>query len=138
MVPEVIASYAPLPTEPDVSKFNALAAEGHRLLLPRVVGDQLEFAQGQLASGSFGISEPTGAALAVGSIDLMIVPALAADGTGNRLGKGKGFYDRVLNNFAGKTAAVIFDEELLDFVPSEPHDMKVSMVVTPLRTLVLG
>lgn len=82
--------------------------------------------------------EPTGEAVPRASIDLMLVPALAIDSTGNRLGKGKGFYDRALRDFAATAAAVIFDEELLELVPSEPHDMRVSMVVTPVRTLVLG
>jgi len=134
----VIASYEPMPSEPDVSNFNSLAAERARLLLPRIVGEQIEFAQGQLAKGPFGIMEPTGEAMPRASIDLILVPALAIDSTGNRLGKGKGFYDRALRDFAGTAAAVIFDEELLELVPSEPHDMRVSMVVTPVRTLVLG
>lgn len=122
-------------SEPDVSEFNSLASKSFQLLLPRIVGEDLEFANGQLRSGSFGILEPQGQAVPAGNIDLMILPALAVDKSGNRLGKGKGFYDRALKKFEGKSAAVIFETELLESVPCEAHDMRVSTVVTPLRYL---
>jgi len=60
------------------------------------------------------------------------------DEKGNRLGKGKGFYDRVLGSFGGLSVAVVFDGEVIEAVPSEPHDQRVAMIATPLRTLVVG
>ncbi len=107
-------------------------------MLPRVSGHDLEFAAGEVREGAFGIAEPQGTAVPIAEIDLMIVPALAADMAGNRLGKGKGFYDRVLANYSGKRIAVIFDSELIESVPSEPHDQQVQIIVTPLRTVVVG
>ena len=133
---KTIASYVPLENEPDVSEFNRLVATSGNLLLPRITGDELEFAYGDLKAGYFGILEPTGPAASLSNIDLMVVPALAADKKGNRLGKGKGFYDRVLMSFAGASVAVVFETELLDEVPCEPHDHRVTIVVTPLQTLV--
>jgi 5-formyltetrahydrofolate cyclo-ligase len=65
---------------------------------------------------------------------LVLVPALAVDHRGNRLGKGRGFYDRFLAGFSGPCYAVVFDEELLEDVPVDSHDRRVSGVVTPSRT----
>jgi 5-formyltetrahydrofolate cyclo-ligase len=129
--PKTIASYQPLPGEPDLSEFNELVSKQFLVLYPRVIGENLEFASGDLRSGAFSISEPTGEATA--EIDLVLVPALAADFKGNRLGKGKGFYDRFLSGFAGKAYAIVFDQELLPEVPIDSHDQRVNGVITPKR-----
>ena len=121
-----------------MTEFNSWAAENLNLVLPRVSGHHLEFAAGKLREGALGIAEPQGTAVPIAEIDLMIVPALAADMTGNRLGKGRGFYDRALANYSGKRIAVIFDSELIESVPSEPHDERVQIIVTPLSTVVVG
>jgi 5-formyltetrahydrofolate cyclo-ligase len=63
-------------------------------------------------------------------IDLMLVPALAFDRKGFRLGRGGGFYDRALDEFAGKSVGVIREEFLLDVVPVQAHDKKVGSIVT--------
>jgi 5-formyltetrahydrofolate cyclo-ligase len=131
--PKTIASYQPLPGEPDLSEFNELASRRFLVLYPRVIGDDLEFASGDLRSGAFAISEPTGEATK--EIDLVLVPALAADVRGNRLGKGKGFYDRFLAGFAGKAYAVVFEQELLPEVPTDSHDQRVNGVITPKRVV---
>lgn len=133
-----IASYVPLPNEPDLTDFNAWVAKDRELFLPRIEGDDLVFAQGELVSGDFGILQPTGSSVALGELELVVVPALAADALGNRLGKGKGFYDRTLANLKAKTIAVVFDQELLDQLPVEEHDQRVDYVVTPNRTLFCG
>lgn len=131
--PKTIASYQPMAGEPDVSEFNRLASQSFHLVFPRVVGENLEFAGGDLEQGAFSIFEPTGPA--VSQIDLVLVPALAADEMGNRLGKGRGFYDRFLAGYQGKAYAVIFDSELLEKVPTQEHDQRVSGVVTPNRII---
>ena len=135
---KTIASYVPLANEPDVTEFNRLAAQSANLVLPRIIGDSLEFASGEQVRGPLGIYEPTGEVVELASIGLMIVPALAVDEMGNRLGKGKGFYDRVLGSFKGLSVAVVFESEVIEAVPSEPHDQRVAMIATPLRTLVVG
>ena len=135
---KTIASYVPLANEPDVTEFNRLAAQSANLVLPRIIGDSLEFASGEQVRGPLGIYEPTGEAVELASIGLMIVPALAVDEMGNRLGKGKGFYDRVFGSFKGLSVAVVFESEVIEAVPSEPHDQRVAMIATPLRTLVVG
>ena len=132
--PTTIASYQPLAAEPDVTEFNDWAEKKFLVVFPKVVADNLEFARGPVQPGRFGIAEPIGQA--VESIDLVLVPALAIDGQGNRLGKGKGFYDRFLANYEGPCYAVVFDEEVLDNLPTEGHDRKVNGVITPNRTIV--
>jgi 5-formyltetrahydrofolate cyclo-ligase len=82
--------------------------------------------------------EPTGSAILSSALDLILVPALAADVLGNRLGKGKGFYDRWLEDVASKNIfAVVFDSEVLELVPSEPHDKKINGIVTPTRLIAI-
>ena len=129
----VIASYQPLSSEPDVSDFNLWAKGlGKTLLLPRIEGEQLVFAQGDLVPGAHGILEPSGDAEDLSNAQLILIPALAVDKNGNRLGKGKGFYDRALSNITGiPKYAVVFDSEVLDRVPTETHDIWVTGAVTP-------
>lgn len=130
---QVIASYHPLPSEPDVTEFNHwVKAMGKTLLLPRIEGDQLVFADGDLTLGSHGIFQPSGAPQDLATAQLVLLPALAVDKSGNRLGKGKGFYDRALAQVSGVSKyAVVFDSEILDSIPTEPHDIWVTGAVTP-------
>ena len=132
-----IASYVPLASEPDVSAFNSWA-NGKSLSFPRIDGDDLIFSTGELLPGPYGLMEPTGACVEITDIELVVVPALAADRTGNRLGKGKGFYDRVLPRFKAVKVAVVFEEELLDELPTQAHDMPVDYVVTPNQIIKVG
>lgn len=127
-----VASYQSLQSEPDTSEFNAwVIATGRTLLLPRIENDDLVFASGEVALGAFGIQEPSGAAVNLNSLDLILVPALAIDASGNRLGKGKGFYDRALAKIECPKFAVIFDAEYLESLPTESHDQKVDGAISP-------
>ena len=128
-----IASYVPMSGEPDTSAFNEwVLALGKTLLLPRVVGEDLEFAQGELTAGPWGLREPKGPAQLLGTADLILLPALATDKSGVRLGKGKGFYDRALRSIAGVPLySIVFDSEIFAELPHEPHDRKVTGIVTP-------
>lgn len=129
----VIASYQPLAAEPDVAEFNLwVTSMGKTLLLPRIEGEQLVFADGELEIGSHGIHEPNGSPHDLAQAQLILLPALAVDKSGNRLGKGKGFYDRALAEVQGIAKyAVVFDSEILDSIPTEPHDVWVTGAVTP-------
>lgn len=85
--------------------------------------------------GAFGISEPAGPALPgtpLADVDVIVVPALAADRHGFRLGKGGGYYDRALAQLAAPaTVSLVFTHELLSAVPREPHDSPTSAIITP-------
>ena len=135
------AAYVPEETEPGYGRLPAAYTQlGARVLLPVVpaAGAELAWAvdTGRLAPGRFGLLEPVGPRLgptAIGTADVVVVPALAVDRTGVRLGRGGGYYDRALGHArAGALiVAVVFDDEFVDEVPAEPHDHRVHAVVTP-------
>lgn len=86
-----------------------------------------------VASNQFGIREPVrGLPIPIGLIDLVIVPALAFDPSGNRLGRGRGFYDRFLGKqeFRGTTCGFALEVQIVDSIPAADHDVKVNMLVT--------
>ena len=130
-----IASYLGYGSEPFVTP------EQGWLLPVLLEDDDLDWARygGELASGRRGLLEPTGPRLGVGAIagcDIVVVPALLVDRRGNRLGKGGGSYDRALTRATGLTVALVADEELVDELPHEAHDVPVRAVLTPSRGLV--
>jgi 5-formyltetrahydrofolate cyclo-ligase len=104
--------------------------------------DDLDWARydGQLAPGRRGLLEPTGPRLGVAAVAdcaVVLVPALRVDRSGNRLGKGGGSYDRALARATGLTVALLHDDELVDAVPHEPHDVPVRAVASPGNGLVV-
>jgi 5-formyltetrahydrofolate cyclo-ligase len=135
-----VAAYYSVGTEPPThSLVYALWKRGTYVLLPRVRQDgTLDWASYEgpdsLAPAAHGLLEPTapGGRL-ITSADLVIVPALAADRRGNRLGRGLGFYDRELPRVGPliPTIALLYDGELLDELPAGPLDHPVRMVAQP-------
>jgi 5-formyltetrahydrofolate cyclo-ligase len=122
----VVTAYAPLPTEPDV-RLAVAALRGVRVLLPVLLPDRdLDWVVADRPD------EPLGPA-AVATADVLLVPALAVDRRGARLGQGGGSYDRALLRARpdALVVAVLFDGELLDSLPTEPHDQRVDAVATP-------
>ncbi len=136
-----VALYSSMPTEPDTATLmRRLNADGRELLLPRVRGEQLEWIvvtpDVTFTIGAFGISEPMdGPVASLSTADVVVVPALAVDGTGMRVGQGGGFYDRAVSDISAPLIALIFDEELLDEVPAHPHDRRVDVIITPSRSI---
>ena len=116
-----------------MSEFNREFARSGNLLLPRIVGEELEFAYGELVPGSLGIMEPIGESFPLDAIELFLVPALAVDKLGNRLGKGRGYYDRVLKRSVAKALAVVFDGEIVELIEAQEHDVRMQYVVTPTQ-----
>jgi len=136
-----IAAYLPYGTEPDIGGFIAAAhAAGTRLIMPVSNTDgTLSWVEytGQTEPGIFGFDEPIGKPASLQEAQLILVPASAADSRGNRLGKGKGYYDIALAESTANaiTAAVIYEAELLAAVPTEAHDHPMNYIVTPQRLL---
>ncbi|MFC3994775.1 5-formyltetrahydrofolate cyclo-ligase [Nocardiopsis sediminis] len=139
-----VAVHVSVGTEPDTRKLIAtLWKQGTYVLLPVALPDgDLDWAAydgpDSLAPAGRGLLEPTGHRYGPGAIRraaAVICPALAVDRTGVRLGRGAGYYDRALTRVGPHTLvlAVIYDTELLDTVPTEPHDRPVHGVVTPGR-----
>ncbi len=137
----VLAAFVPGDIEPGSGRLPAAYTQlGARVLLPVVPdsGTELRWAvdTGRLAPGRFGLLEPVGPRLgptAVGMAEVVVVPALAVDRQGTRLGRGGGYYDRVLLHARPGAAvvALVFDEELLDRLPALAHDRPVTAVITP-------
>ncbi|MBQ9638116.1 MAG: 5-formyltetrahydrofolate cyclo-ligase [Bacteroidales bacterium] len=108
------------------------------LLLPCVDGDLLRLRQYtgatcMQAGPQFGIGEPTGKEYTeLQRIDLIVVPGVAFDRECNRMGRGRGFYDRLLSTTERAIKiGVGFDFQLLDTIPTEAHDIRMNFVVTP-------
>jgi 5-formyltetrahydrofolate cyclo-ligase len=135
------AAYVPEDDEPGHGRIPAVFTQlGARVLLPVVlpVGRELAWAvdTGRLAPGRCGLLEPVGPRLgptAIGTADVVVLPALGVDRRGVRLGRGGGYYDRALQHVrpGAVLVAVVFDDELLDELPAEPHDRLVTAVITP-------
>ena len=127
---ERIAAFVPFGHEPGV-------APRPGWLLPVLLpDDDLNWAEydGQLVPGRHGLLEPVGARLGVEAIsgcELVLVPALLVDRRGVRLGRGGGSYDRALRRATGLTVALVHDDELVEELPCEEHDVRVAAVATP-------
>lgn len=149
-VDDVVAAYAPLPSEPGFPDLaEALVPLCRTVLLPvarSAEGIPLplqwsEFRSGALVAAPYGLMEPPPPWLpppALGSANLVLVPALAVDRHGVRLGRGAGFYDRSLGfrDPAARLIAVVRDDELVDELPVEPHDVAMTHALTPGSGLV--
>ena len=139
----LIFFYAPLPEEMDIWPLlgDAIAA-GKTAALPRFdeatqryVACQIQDVAIDLSEGQFGIREPRGHCIAVppNRLDLILVPGVAFDSHGRRLGRGKGFYDQLLASVRGTTCGVAFDEQIVEAVPVESHDVHLNCILTPTR-----
>ena len=139
MLADNILMYHSLPDELSTIKFLKKWHDRKRFFLPRVNGvnlDILPYEETRLELGSFHIEEPTGDDVVdVDDIELMIIPAVAFDRKGNRLGRGKGFYDRLLSSSRATKIGVGYEFQLFDSIPSEPHDVAMDMVITQ-KTLI--
>lgn len=136
-----VAAYSPLASEPGPEDLPArLARRASKVWLPiSMPGGELAWAlHGKGAvPGALGITEPEGARFnsnVLRSCALLIVPALAVDRGGMRLGKGAGYYDRALAALprpAAPVVAVVYDEDVIERVPHDAHDVPVDAVITP-------
>lgn len=140
---KTIFFYAPLPEELDIWPLlrDSLAAR-KTAALPRfdsATGRYVACEIGDLArdisNGQFGIREPGGHCIAIppNRLDLILVPGVAFDAHGRRLGRGKGFYDQLLASVRGTTCGVAFDEQIVEAVPVESHDVHLNRILTPTR-----
>ena len=146
-----VCAYVPVGTEPgSIEMLDMLLRRSGRVLLPvaRTSADGMplplrwgEYRKGALIPGQWGLFEPPGPALpasALAGAALVIVPALAVDRRGVRLGRGRGFYDRSLDghNPQARLIAMVRDAEFVDQLPAEPHDVPMTHALTPKRGLI--
>ncbi len=121
--------------EVDVTTVAArLRAQGAATFFPRVAGDDLAVIEvtdeTPLEGGFRGILEPVGEPADPGVIDVVIVPGVAFDRSGNRLGQGKGYYDRLLPRLAAARIGVAYSCQIVDVVPTTIHDVRMDAIVT--------
>lgn len=138
-----ILFYAPLPDELDVWPVLELSlALGTTCALPcfdpekKTYGARiLNHLVTDIVTGKFGVREPAPhcAELALDQLDLVLVPGVAFDLLGGRLGRGRGFYDRLLVEASGVKCGVAYDFQLQEIIPTEPHDARVDFILTPNR-----
>jgi 5-formyltetrahydrofolate cyclo-ligase len=137
--------FAPRTDEPDIWPLVTQAlADGKRVSLPRYRSESQGYEpavvtqpEADMAPGKFGILEPKAVCnLAdLNRLDLVLVPGLAFDRRGFRLGRGKGYYDRLLAAVSGRTCGVAFDVQLISAIPVEPHDVRLNCIMTPTHWL---
>ncbi len=135
-----ILCYYPLPDElstiPIIDKWENIK----NIFLPRVNGNQLDilpYNENSLNTGSFKIKEPQGGnTIDLNLIDFIIVPAMAYDPKGNRTGRGKGYYDRLLQNAKAIKVGTIYDFQLLPDIPTDKHDIPVDIIITDKKTII--
>jgi 5-formyltetrahydrofolate cyclo-ligase len=139
--------YMPLRSELDVTPLAQVALrQGKRVSVPRTNSEHgtltavgiASIDDGSMPEDTMGVRTPaSGPEVAPESLDLVVVPGVAFDRAGHRLGRGAGYYDRFLSRLSPRTATagICFDEQLVDAVPHGDHDRTVDCVFTPSRTI---
>ena len=134
--------YAPLAVELDIWPLLTRAlVEGKTAALPKYCKESgtylacaVQDIDKDVGPGHLGVREPSDTCRQVVlALDLILVPGVAFDLQGRRLGRGKGFYDQLLAALRGMTCGVAFDEQIVPEVPVEPHDVRLSSILTPTR-----
>lgn len=148
---DVVCAYVPVGSEPGSDDMlDTLVDLGATVLLPVARDDAsgtplplnwAEYRSGGLVAARFGLREPPRPwrpADAIATATMVLVPALAVDRRGVRLGRGAGFYDRSLPLAAPAAllVAVVRDDELLPSIPGEPHDVSMTHALTPRQGLI--
>ena len=136
--PGLVLAYASRRDEPDLRPWLEQLVSMQRLVLPRCEGDNLvlhhiESLEHDLVTGAFSLQEPkaTCATVDPASLSLVLVPGLAFDVSGGRLGRGRGYYDRLLERTTCPLWGTALTAHIVDKVPLEPHDRRLTHLLTP-------
>lgn len=139
---EKVLMYHSLPDELSTHRFLDKWSSRKQFFLPRVNGvnlDILPYDRSTLKYGSFQIEEPQGdETVSIDEIDMVVVPAVAYDRQGNRVGRGKGFYDRLLGSCKATKVGVGYDFQIIEEgIDADPHDVKMDIVITQSNYIVV-
>lgn len=136
---EKILLYHALPDELQTVSFLEKWESKKQLFLPVVNGENLlikPYRKGETVTGSFGIAEPIGGCcVQPETIDLAVIPGVAYSRNGMRLGRGKGFYDKLLTHLSCPCIGMCFELQLSEEIPVEPHDKPMDILITPERII---
>lgn len=138
---ETMMIYLSLPREVDTTSIVVRAwQDGKRVVAPQVLWESKQMIpieigslENDVAVGSMGVREPIrGEPVPIDAIDLVVVPGLAFDPFGNRLGRGRGFYDRFLSRkeFRGTPCGLALEEQVVTSIPADAKDVQMKMLVT--------
>jgi len=139
---KTVAAYHPVGSE--VSTIQILSSVlqlGKCLALPRVEDEsriifaEVEDLENDLQAGKYKIMEPKNHCLKVNRMDLALVPGIAWDEHGHRLGYGKGYYDRYLSNLQTTSVGLAYDFQILKDIPHGKNDFRVNLIVTEKRVI---
>jgi 5-formyltetrahydrofolate cyclo-ligase len=135
--------FAPLPDEANVWPLLEEMGAGEKVIaLPRFDPADQSYAarrvqnpRSEIGIGPFGIREPRAgcAEIVLSRLDLILVPGVAFDLCGRRLGRGRGFYDRLLAEIGGVKCGIAFDEQIVNEVPADSRDVRMNFILTPTR-----
>jgi 5-formyltetrahydrofolate cyclo-ligase len=135
--------FAPLPDEADVWPLLEDALTGKKIAaLPRFdsasngyVAGRVQNLRSEIVTGQFGIREPGASCVEIplNRLNLVLVPGVAFDWQGRRLGRGRGFYDRLLADVDGIKCGIAFDEQMVEEIPAGPRDIRLNFILTPTR-----
>ncbi len=137
-----VALYAAMPNEVNLDKLIlTLLNDGIKVALPKIEDTNLSFyyitsLDELIIDNKYNIKEPNNNNLAnKNELDAIIIPGVAFDYNFNRMGHGKGYYDRYLSSYNGLKIGVCFEEQLYKEIPSEEHDIKLDMIITEEKRL---
>lgn len=140
----VIMAYSPIRNEVDLWPYlEELLEQGKTVLLPRVEGDKLQAVafegRAKCRTSSFGIHEPCGAGYRLEEIESVLVPGVAFDGNGHRLGYGRGYYDRFLPELFPSVflCGVAYEFQIVDSVFPEGQDIPMHWIVSDRSEVVV-
>jgi 5-formyltetrahydrofolate cyclo-ligase len=135
--------FAPIAGEPDIWPLLEETVQAGKLAaLPHFseatgayIVRRIKDVRKDVRNGRYGISEPDSSCdeVALNGLDLALVPGIGFDVNGRRLGRGKGHYDRLLAGMGGQKCGVAFDVQIVDEIPTGPHDIRVNCILTPTR-----
>ncbi len=139
---KTVAAYHPVGSEVSTMKIlSAVLSLRKHLALPRVedatsiIFAEVNDLENDLATGKYKIKEPKKHCMKVSEIDLVLVPGIAWDEHGHRLGYGKGYYDRCLANLQATSVGLAYDLQVLENIPHENNDFCVNLIVTEKRLI---
>ncbi len=132
---KTIALYSALPDELETRHVITKWSKSKMIILPVVMGADMEFYEYEdetkLCYGEFGILEPRSERVVnPKSIDLVIVPGVGFDRDGNRLGRGKGYYDKYLKKTNAYKIGIALNCQIIESIPHEEHDVKMNLIMT--------
>ncbi len=136
-----IGLYAPIRNEVRTNElFEWFQKEGREVAYPKVYGKGFEFLkiknQEELVSGQWGIAEPSGGdKVSLKQLDLIVMPGVAFDEGGGRIGFGRGYYDREVSSFNGLKVGLAYDFQIVQAFTREKHDLACDYIVTEKRVI---